>query len=133
MRGLIAASSAVLLLAAGAGCGGDPGPDDAGLHQAIVSHQAGAEVTFDAVLVTNPAEANNHERMEVRAGSGDQLEIDHNTALATPVPAHQGDSIVVHGKLYIDPGSVGVHCTHAHTSSGCPEAGWIKFQGNTYN
>jgi hypothetical protein len=131
VRRLTALALAALLLSAG--CGGDPAPDDAGLHRAIAAHQAGAEVTFDAVLMASPIESGGHERMEVRAGSGDQLEIDHNTSLATPVPAHQGDAIVVHGQLYIDPGAVGVHCTHGHTSSGCPEPGWIKFQGNTYN
>jgi hypothetical protein len=52
---------------------------------------------------------------------------------AYPVPAHAGDSLVIQGQLYIDPGPhVGVHCTHAATSSGCPVPGWIEFAGNYY-
>jgi hypothetical protein len=64
---------------------------------------------------------------------GDRLEVDHNVDLAQPVPAHSGDSVTVHGQLYIDaPGRQGVHCTHARTSSGCPVPGWIEFRGTFY-
>jgi len=49
------------------------------------------------------------------------------------VPAHVGDALIIHGQLYIDPGPhAGVHCTHATTSSGCPDPGWIEFAGNYY-
>lgn len=113
-------------------CGGDSAPDDVGLHAAITGHHPGTEVTFDATLTDSPVDSGGHERFHVRAGSGDLLEVDHNVALATEVPAVQGDGVVIHGQLYIDPGVVGVHCTHAHMSSGCPEVGWIKFKGNTY-
>jgi hypothetical protein len=107
-------------------------PDDAALHQDIVQNQAGAEVTFHATLLADPQAGPGHEIMAVRAGSGDNLEIDHNTTLARPVPAHAGDQLVVHGQLYIDPGRVGVHCTHARTSSGCPAPGWIDLGGSRY-
>jgi hypothetical protein len=61
------------------------------------------------------------------------LEIDHNTTLAPSVPVHAGDTLVIHGQLYIDPGpKIGVHCTHAQTSSGCPNPGWIEFGQNYY-
>jgi hypothetical protein len=61
------------------------------------------------------------------------LEVDHNTTLAPYVPTHAGDQLVIHGQLYIDPGPrVGVHCTHAHTSSGCPNPGWIELGQNYY-
>jgi hypothetical protein len=71
--------------------------------------------------------------MLVSAPGVSQLEIDHNTDLAGWVPAHRGDSIAVRGQLYIDPGpKVGVHCTHRQTSSGCPVAGWIRFQQHYY-
>jgi hypothetical protein len=132
MRRLAALGTAAALALALAGCGGDPAPDDAALHAAITGNHAGTEVTFDGALTDNPVDAGGHERFHVRAGSGDVLEVDHNISLATEVPAHQGDSVVIHGQLYIDPGAVGVHCTHAHTSSGCPEGGWIKFAGSTY-
>jgi hypothetical protein len=119
---------AVVLLA----CGGRETPDDQGLHQDIVSDTNGAEVTFDATVTDNPVEAGGHERFEVKATTGEMLEIDHNTDLATYVPIHTGDHLVIHGRLYIDPGPrLGVHCTHASTSSGCPNPGWIMF-GSTY-
>jgi hypothetical protein len=111
---------------------GDPAPDDAALHQDIVTHQAGAEVTFHATLIADPQDGPGHERLLVRSGAGDALEIDHNTTLARRVPAHNGDQVVVHGQLYLDPGKAGVHCTHAHTSSGCPVPGWIDLGGSRY-
>ena len=113
-------------------CGGRDTPDDQALHQDIVNDRNGAEVTFDATVLVNPVESGGHERFEVKATTGERLEIDHNTDLAPYVPVHAGDAIVVHGQLYIDPGPVlGVHCTHAATSSGCPDPGWIMF-GTSY-
>ena len=108
-------------------------PDDQGLHQDIVNNANGAEVTFDATILSDPVEYGGHERFQVKDPSGDVLEIDHNTTLAPSVPAHAGDTVVIHGQLYIDPGpKVGVHCTHAQTSSGCPNSGWIEFAQNYY-
>ncbi|MFI5281546.1 MAG: hypothetical protein ACHQ0J_00250 [Candidatus Dormibacterales bacterium] len=126
----LAAVATLLLLAA---CGGRDNPDDQGLHQDIANSSNGVEVTFDATLVSEPVESGGHERFEVTDPAGDRLEIDHNTSLAPYVPIHQGDQIVVHGQLYIDPGPVaGVHCTHAATSSGCPDPGWIQYNGTYY-
>lgn len=114
-------------------CGERDQPDDQRLHNDIVNGLSGAEVTFDATIVSEPAESGGHERFEVKDPAGDMLEVDHNTSLASPVPAHSGDSLIIHGQLYIDPGPhVGVHCTHAATSSGCPVPGWIEFGGNYY-
>jgi hypothetical protein len=128
VRRLAVALAALLLLA----CGGRDSADDQTLHQDIVTNANGAEVTFDATVVSDPVAAGDHERFMVKARTGENLEIDHNTKLATSVPVHAGDKVIVHGKLYIDPGPrYGVHCTHAHTSSGCPVPGWIEFN-NTY-
>ena len=112
-------------------CGGRATPDDPALHQDLAAGTAGAEVTFHATLVDEPTDSGGHERFHVRSPQGDVLEIDHNTTLASRVPAHSGDQVVIHGRLYIDPGRAGVHCTHAATSSGCPNSGWIEF-GTTY-
>ena len=106
--------------------------DDSALHQDIVSARA-AEVTFDGTLAADPVQVGGHEHLSVKTPQGDVLEVDHNTTLAPAVPAHAGDRVVVHGLLYIDPGPrPGVHCTHAHTSSGCPNPGWIELAGNYY-
>jgi hypothetical protein len=122
--------SLLLLLAA---CGERDQPDDNALHQDIVNGKGNVEVTFDATITTEPAEAGGHERFEVKDPAGDMLEVDHNTSLAAYVPAHVGDALIIHGQLYIDPGPhAGVHCTHATTSSGCPDSGWIEFAGNYY-
>jgi hypothetical protein len=120
----------LILLAA---CGGRDTPDDQALHQDIVNDTNGAEVTFHATVLDNPTESGGHERFDVRDATGESLEIDHNTDLAPNVPIHAGDLLVIHGQLYIDPGPrLGVHCTHATTSSGCPNPGWILFSGTYY-
>jgi hypothetical protein len=124
---------AVGVLLALVACGGRDTPDDQGLHQDVVNVRSGAEVTFDATVLNNPVESGGHERFEVKATTGELLEIDHNTDLATYAPIHGSDHLVIHGQLYIDPGPrIGVHCTHAQTSSGCPNPGWIEFNNNYF-
>jgi hypothetical protein len=121
------------LLALLAACGGRETPDDQGLHNDIQSSTNGAEVTFDATVTSDPVQSGDHEVFEVKDTTGETLEVDHNTSLAQDVPLHKGDAVVIHGQLYIDPGPrYGVHCTHAHTSSGCPNSGWIEFNSNYY-
>jgi hypothetical protein len=129
MRRLCIALAIALTVVA---CGGRDVPDDQALHQDVVNDTNGAEVTFDATVLNDPVESGGHERFEVKTPTGEMLEVDHNTSLATYVPAHAGDQLVIHGQLYIDPGPrLGVHCTHAHTSSGCPNPGWIML-GQSY-
>ena len=110
-----------------------PRPDAGAVHADVVAHRSGAEVTFVGTLVGDPTESGGHERMSVRDQAGDVLELDYNTTLGRQVPVHAGDSIVVHGQLYVDPGRAGVHCLHGQTSRGCPEPGWIQFAGATYS
>lgn len=130
MNRLALALAAMLLLVA---CGERAAADDQGLHHDIVNNSSGAEVTFDATVLDNPVESGGHERFEVKAATGESLEIDHNTTLAAYAPIHARDKVVIHGQLYIDPGPrLGVHCTHATTSSGCPDSGWILFKNNYY-
>lgn len=130
MRRLALAALAMLIVVS---CGERPTADDQGLHRDIVSNSNGAEVTFDAVVLANPLESGGHERFEVKATTGESLEVDHNTTLAAYAPIHAGDALVIHGQLYIDPGPrLGVHCTHATTSSGCPNSGWILYKNNYY-
>ncbi|HEY8812989.1 MAG TPA: hypothetical protein VIO86_10905 [Candidatus Dormibacteraeota bacterium] len=130
---LLSGLASVLLLAACGNPAARASADDAALHQDIASGRAGAEVTFDGTLVADPVQVGTHEHLQIKTPQGDNLEVDHNTSLATSVPAHAGDSVIVHGLLYIDPGPrAGVHCTHAHTSSGCPVPGWIELAGTFY-
>jgi len=89
-------------------------------------------VVFHATLLADPQQVGDHEHLEVRAQTGETLEIDHNTSLAPFVPVHTGDHVVIEGQFYDDSGLEGVHCTHAHTSSGCPDPGFIEFNGKYY-
>jgi hypothetical protein len=124
---------AVAVLLTLAACGERATPDDQALHRDVVNGSSGAEVTFDATVLDNPVESGGHERFDVKAPTGERLEVDHNTTLAPYVPLHTGDKVVIHGQLYIDPGPrLGVHCTHAATSGGCPSPGWIMFGTNYY-
>src|SRR5713226_8586308 len=56
-------------------CGGRESPDDQGLHQDIVNGANGAEVTFDATVLADPVESGGHERFEVKAATGERLEV----------------------------------------------------------
>ena len=125
---LTAAIATVLLAAA---CG--PGASAGDVHSALVNHRSGTEVTFDATLTDEPSVSGGHERFHVTDAQGDRLEVDHNIGLALAVPAHRGDHVTIKGQLYIDPGAAGVHCTHGHTSTGCPDPGYIQFNGRTYS
>jgi hypothetical protein len=114
-------------------CGGRDTPDDHALHNDIQNGTGGAEVTFDASLLDDPVQIGDHETFKVGATTGEMLEVDHNTNLAQSAPVHKGDIVIIHGQLYIDPGPrYGVHCTHAHTSSGCPYPGWIEYNNSYY-
>ena len=125
-----AVTAAALLLVA---CGGRDTADDQGLHSDIQNSSTGAEVTFDATVTSDPVQQGDHEVFDVKTTTGEAMEIDHNTSLAQNVPLHKGDAVVIHGQLYIDPGPrYGVHCTHAHTSSGCPNPGWIEYNSDYY-
>jgi hypothetical protein len=129
---LLSALASVLLLAACGSTAVRESADDAAVHADIASGNA-VEVTFDGTVTADPQQVGTHEHLQVKIPQGDSLEVDHNTTLAPSVPAHAGDIVIVHGMLYIDPGPrPGVHCTHAHTSSGCPVPGWIELAGTYY-
>ncbi|MGH7867065.1 MAG: DUF3465 domain-containing protein [Candidatus Dormibacteraceae bacterium] len=99
----------------------------------MLLHRNGAEVTFNATLLDQPQITHFNQRFLVRTKSGDLLEIDHNVDLAEQIPLHSGDQLLIHGQLYLDPEMGGVHCTHQHTSRGCPQPGFILFHGHTYD
>jgi len=65
----VALAVAVVLLFAA--CGERDQPDDQALHQDILNGRSGTEVTFDAMIVTEPAESGGHERFEVKDPPGD--------------------------------------------------------------
>lgn len=90
-------------------------------------------MTFHGTLEQDPLQSGKHEHLLVDDPQGDHLEVDHNTGLAPWVPAHRGETVLIHGQLYVDaPGRAGVHCTHAKTSRSCPLPGWIELGGSYY-
>jgi hypothetical protein len=97
-----------------------------------VNRDSGAEVTFDAVVLTEPRVSGREQRFDVRSGVGDQLEVDNDIDYGTQAPLAAGDHIIVKGQLYLDPDRTGVHCTHQATSSGCPLPGFIEYAGKLY-
>ena len=115
-----------------AACGGRDQPDDRAFHLIALKGTSNAEVVFNATVVADPQQVGDHEHLEVRAATGEALEIDHNIALSQWVPAKAGDHVVIEGRFYDDSGREGVHCTHAHTSAGCPSPGWIKLASTYY-
>ena len=68
-RALAVAGFAALLIG-GSACGGRETPDDQGFHQDVVNGSNGAEVTFDASVLSDPVESSSHERFQVRAATG---------------------------------------------------------------
>ena len=126
-----------MLALAGAACGEPPAAgristDDAALHQDIAGGRNGAEVTFGAVVTSGPAVYGREQEFLVRTPLGDALEVDHDIDYATSAPVHPGAQVIVRGQLYLDPGRVGVHCTHQSTSSGCPIPGFVEYGGRLY-
>src|SRR5260370_29975303 len=102
MRTALALGALAAVVIAVLACGGREAPDDQGLHQDIVNGTSGAEVTFDATVLADPVESGGHERFEVKTTTGERLEGDPNTPPAPRVPIHAGDTVVIHGQLYID-------------------------------
>src|SRR4029078_6644944 len=74
-------SASLLLLLAGA-CGARDAPADQQFHHGVTSAADGAEVTFDATVLNNPVESGGHERFQVRAATGERLEVGQNKTLA---------------------------------------------------
>lgn len=84
------------------------------------------------MVVSGPSDYGREEEFWVRTPLGDQLEVDHDIDYATSAPVHAGAQVIVRGQLYLDPGRVGVHCTHQSTSSGCPVPGFVDYAGRLY-
>jgi hypothetical protein len=124
--------AAVLAVSLLAGCNERPTADNVAFHSDVVNHRSGAEVTMIGIDSGEPQQVGDHEHLILLVPTGERVEVDHNTQLSQWVPAHDRDDVTVHGQLYIDPGSVGIHCTHARTSSGCPQPGWIGLNGTYY-
>lgn len=110
-----------------------PRPDAMQVRRDVRAGQSNVEVTFVGRVAADPTKVGDHERILVQDRLGDTIELDYNTDLGQWVPAHEGDSLLIHGQLYVDPGRAGVHCLHSETSRGCPYPGWITYGSTTYS
>ena len=124
--------TALLVVLLAVACGGREQPDDGAFHRVAQQGSSNVEVVFNATVTATPVQSGDHEHLEVRAATGETLEIDHNLGLSRWVPAKPGDHVVIEGRFYDDGGRLGVHCTHAHTSAGCPVPGWIELRSTYY-
>ena len=123
-----ACAAAIIVLARS-----DPAPDNAALAAAFHSNQP-AEVTVSAkvthLLPDSTGVDGIHQRFDIDAGLGSDVEIDHNVTLAERVPVAVGDPVVIHGQFEPDPGHPIIHYTHRAVSH--HEGGWIQLKGQTY-
>jgi hypothetical protein len=114
-------------------------PDNLVAIDAIRQHHTHQEVTVEGtvaqVLRVSTSATGRHERfvLDVHTGSGDEqlILVAHNIDIAPEVPLQQGDDVIVHGDLEIDPQGPVIHWTH-HDPSGRNPPGFIKVHGQTY-
>jgi len=95
------------------------------------------EVQFDATVASAPhyffgrRTQGEHEEFRAQTRSG-PVDIIDNVAIAPPVPVRPGDRIQVRGDLVQDGNGLPVvHWTH-HDPRGEHTAGFIRFDGRTY-
>lgn len=138
MNRFAAALAAALALAACSSAGSET-PDNIAAIDAIHQHHGHQEVTIEGtvaqVLPNQKSLTGLHERfiLDVHTGSGDQqlILVAHNIDIAPQVPLQEGDDVIVHGDLELDPQGPVIHWTH-HDPSGRHPPGFIKVHGQTY-
>jgi Protein of unknown function (DUF3465) len=105
------------------------------LQEAFKTRQSRLQVTQQGEIIrilADDNEGSRHQRFIVKLTSGQTLLIAHNIDLAPRVPGiATGTTIVFHGVYeWNDKGGV-IHWTH-HDPDGQHEAGWLAYQGRTY-
>ncbi len=108
-------------------------------NQAVASafqeHRSGVQVTGEGIVtkvLPDDDDGSRHQRFIVRLASGQTLLIAHNIDLAPRlVSLEPGDSVAFNGEYEWNSQGGVVHWTH-HDPSGRHPAGWLKFNGETY-
>jgi len=118
---------------------GSEAPDNLSALNDISQHRTHQQVTVEGTVAqilrpTSTAEGR-HERfmLDVHTGSGDEqlILVAHNIDIAPEVPLENGDDVIVHGELELDPQGPVIHWTH-HDPRGRNPPGFIKVHGQTY-
>jgi hypothetical protein len=118
---------------------GSEAPDNLSALNDISQHRTHQQVTVEGTVAqllhpTKTAEGR-HERfmLDVHTGSGDEqlILVAHNIDIAPEVPLQNGDDVIVHGELELDPQGPVIHWTH-HDPRGRNPPGFIKVRGQTY-
>jgi hypothetical protein len=108
---------------------------DAVFAKAFTDHADGLEVQGQGTvqkLLSDDVSGERHQRFIVRLASGQTLLIAHNIDVAHRVPGLQvGDTVAFKGEYVWNAQGGLVHWTH-RDPSGSHAAGWIEFQGKTY-
>jgi predicted transcriptional regulator len=109
--------------------------DDALIADAFRSQRSDVPVTLNGVVskvLSDDNDGSRHQRFIIRLTSGQTLLVAHNIDLAERVEAlHAGDAITLRGEYeWNNKGGV-LHWTH-RDPAGKHAAGWIQYQGRTY-
>ncbi len=105
------------------------------LESAYQNHQNNLPVTQQGKIIrilAEDAEGARHQRCIVELASGQTLLIAHNIDIAPRVPGlTAGMRLIFHGEYEWNKNGGTIHWTH-HDPSGRHEAGWLVYQGKTY-
>jgi hypothetical protein len=111
------------------------GYSDAVIADAFSNHESNLEVTGEGVVVKllpDDRSGSRHQKFIIKMASGQTLLVAHNIDLAPRISSiREGDTIQFKGEYeWNEKGGV-LHWTHRDPNGSHP-AGWIKYQGQTY-
>jgi hypothetical protein len=109
--------------------------DDSEIARAFKTKKSNVQVEGEGTVVrilADDVDGSRHQRFIVRLASGQTLLIAHNIDLAPRVEGlKEGDSIGFYGEYVWNSQGGTVHWTH-HDPEGRHVAGWLKYNGRTY-
>ena len=143
MKKFVLAVALILIAVACSGCGMLQSPrssldssatGDAAIARAFAGHSSGVQVAGEGVvtrILSDDNEGDRHQRFILRLASGRTLLFAHNISIASRVPLKPGDGVAFSGIYEWNAQGGLVHWTHRDPSGQHP-AGWLKFNGATY-
>ena len=108
---------------------------DAAIASAFRDQRSGVQVASEGVVtrvLTDDNDGGRHQRFIVRLASGQTVLIAHNIDIAPRLPSlRPGDSVAFSGEYEWNAEGGLIHWTH-HDPGGQHAAGWLKFNGQTF-
>ena len=105
------------------------------LYQAYENHQSGLQIQGGGIVIEilpGDNEGSRHQRFILRLATGQTLLIAHNIDLAQKIDNLKlGDTVEFYGEYAWNSEGGVVHWTH-HDPQGGHLAGWLKYNGQTY-